>query len=127
MTKNQINYLKGKYGEDKLAIVVFGDGKRIAVTKEMFDEQLIEFDDGNEIIIFKEPHAIFSDMLSHKNRYMISCFEYASIIGLIFMQNEEDMYYNGENGDGNVFMHRNPRTEQDNEVKLREKYENIIE
>ena len=120
MTTEQITHLRNTYGDEKLAIVIFGDGKRVAVTKEMIDESLIEFDDGNEIITFKEPYAMFNEVMSHKNRYMINCFEYASIIGLVFMQNEEDMHYNGENGEGRVFMTRKVNLEEDNEVKFKE-------
>lgn len=119
MTTDQINTLKGKYGENNLAIVIFGDGKRVGVTKEMIDEGLIEFDDGNELITFKEPAGMLNEFMSHKNRYLINSFEYAAIIGLVFTQNEEDMIYNGENGEGRTFLTRESFRAEDDEVKLR--------
>lgn len=121
MTKEQITYLRNTYGDDKLTMVIFGDGKRVTVTKEMIDDNEISFDDGNELVTFIEKHAIFSDLMCYRNRSTTSIFEYASIIGLIFVQNEDDMYYDGENGEGKVFMTRDTYSGavDDIEVKLR--------
>ena len=121
MTKAQITALKGKYGEDKLCMIILGDGKRLSITKDMLDKNEIEWDDGNEIFVITEPQFSHLDLMSAKPKKVYSCFSYESIIGLIFVTSDEDMYKN----DTPMFV-RNPRVEENNDYSYkRDHYHSI--
>lgn len=83
MTKETIQYLFTKYGEEKLEKITFDNPRHIAIRKEDRENNLFTFDFDNEIIEIKELGSKF-ESFNYNPRWLVYCISFEQVQALVF-------------------------------------------